>query len=767
MKLPLKLTILSSLYLSMEFPFLLTTNQHEPLKSGSKSKSTEPIIYTIARMYLYLLLLLLLSAPIITAPGKKAVFEWKPVAGSSSYSLEVKDGKNKTLIDTKLQDTKFELNLRPGNYQFRVSAINKFGKLLIRSPWHELILSLQDSLTRNTPENLLVLEEVKIGVLKNDIQRVSIRGKNFTPKVSLTVRSASGSIPVRNVVFQNSSNLLFSLDLKNAAPGNYDLILEGPDKKQLVNPNFYLVGFDLDKTRKLPSIIAAEPVITEIFMGVKQKELQEIVLTGNNFTDGIKISVRSGHSEIPVKDFIFSDSTRIRFTLNLSNVKPDTYDLSLENPGKKILVTRNFYYLGSDITKIEKIEDIDLLPQINQVKFGLKEGKKHPVLLEGRNFVSVTKILLKSDFAVIPVTGFKTEKNAFIRFNLDLSLLKPGNYDLILETQDKANVTTNNFYILGFDPELAKDYPNVNIENGISVSEINFGVRDIDRQPVKIIGKNFSKKMKITVKSGGRRIPVIALNVPDANHLEFILDLSGAKPDVYDLILENPDRKSFTSANFYMLGEDVDALDTLAASAIEAEIEDVIFGGRNGKTQPVEISGKKFSNKMKIALRSSFGSIPLRNMAVVNSEKIRFSMDLSGAEPDMYDLYIECPGYKTLRKENFYMVGLDLDNVQKLPEDTGPAPEFAQANFGLKEKGRQRVTIQGNHFANKMKLYVNSAFSRIPVSDISIRDGSVASFTLNLSGAKIDAYDLIMENPGKKKAISKNFYFIGSEVDSN
>ena len=54
---------------------------------------------------------------------------WKPIPKIKNYQLQVRDSAKKVIVDKKLKETSYTLELEPGNYEHRVGVYNKFNKL--------------------------------------------------------------------------------------------------------------------------------------------------------------------------------------------------------------------------------------------------------------------------------------------------------------------------------------------------------------------------------------------------------------------------------------------------------------------------------------------------------------------------------------------------------------------------------------------------------------------------------------------------------------
>jgi len=95
--------------------------------------------------------------------------------------------------------------------------------------------------------------------------------------------------------------------------------------------------------------------IKEILYGAKTQSEQKVTLIGKNFLERTKVSVRSGENILSVKNFNYLNGTEIGFTLDLQNAKDGVYELTLENPRKKIFRRPNFYVLKETVEKAKEL----------------------------------------------------------------------------------------------------------------------------------------------------------------------------------------------------------------------------------------------------------------------------------------------------------------------------------------------------------------------------------------------------------------------------
>ncbi|MEQ9363741.1 MAG: hypothetical protein RIF32_05835 [Leptospirales bacterium] len=73
------------------------------------------------------------------APVKRDI-EWRPVADSHGYLLQLRDQNTRLIIERRLDVSRTTVELQPGRYTLRVASLNKFGKPASWTAWANLNL---------------------------------------------------------------------------------------------------------------------------------------------------------------------------------------------------------------------------------------------------------------------------------------------------------------------------------------------------------------------------------------------------------------------------------------------------------------------------------------------------------------------------------------------------------------------------------------------------------------------------------------------------
>lgn len=165
--------------------------------------------------------------------GSKTVIQWKSVENASSYKLEIRPEKDKQ-IQLSLKENEALLDLKPGKYEYRVGALNKFKKVKHWSKWYPL-----DVVYSEPPQ---ILEESKYTfTLPEKEKEIIVKGKNFLEEIEIELESNSERVPIQNFKRVSDSELKFTVNLESKTkPEQWGIILRNPLNK-VTKKNSFIV----------------------------------------------------------------------------------------------------------------------------------------------------------------------------------------------------------------------------------------------------------------------------------------------------------------------------------------------------------------------------------------------------------------------------------------------------------------------------------------------------------------------------------------------
>ena len=180
-----------------------------------------------------ILLFFLLFTSLLNAEQE---IEWAPSKFAIEYHIEIRDFRTKKIkVNKKLKQTKYKINnLDEGLYEYRIGVYTT-KKETVYTDWTSL--SITQSLE---PE--AAIDEVYYGTLKDKYQEIFISGNNFVEDTKIEVFNENTRLEIKRVVVKSSKELSFTIDLKSAKAGKYDLRILNPLGKDFLKRGFYIIG---------------------------------------------------------------------------------------------------------------------------------------------------------------------------------------------------------------------------------------------------------------------------------------------------------------------------------------------------------------------------------------------------------------------------------------------------------------------------------------------------------------------------------------------
>lgn len=184
----------------------------------------------LIKAFLQLFVLFFFTLNLKSEPTKEIKVDWNPVNGAIKYSFQLKDKKEKILVNKIILENSILMNLSNGSYTYRVGAMNKKGKLFY-SKWIPLDIKFSF-----LPE---VIEPLEINEVNTKAKRISIKlkGINFQEESKVHILNLNEKLPVK-ILNWSKEEIELEVDLKNRTKENYSLILENPNNRKFVKENF-------------------------------------------------------------------------------------------------------------------------------------------------------------------------------------------------------------------------------------------------------------------------------------------------------------------------------------------------------------------------------------------------------------------------------------------------------------------------------------------------------------------------------------------------
>ncbi|MCB1176953.1 MAG: hypothetical protein KDK36_05175, partial [Leptospiraceae bacterium] len=199
---------------------------------------------------LLITLLMIFSFPLFSQEKKKVVLRWKETSTAIFYIVEIRNKEKEIIFKEKLEDTSIPVELIPGNYERRISIINKLGEEEVTKEWapFKIVLLVAPELESEEPVELFKDE--------NPV-KLKLKGKNFSKDMEVKIRKGELDIPIQKVDVQDENNAIVEINPEELPEGKYDIILENKRKQKKV------MGYIVAKNPSEEEKPVEEPVTEE------------------------------------------------------------------------------------------------------------------------------------------------------------------------------------------------------------------------------------------------------------------------------------------------------------------------------------------------------------------------------------------------------------------------------------------------------------------------------------------------------------------------
>ena len=295
----------------------------------------------VSNFKLSLKLFLILFLFTVFNAGAQNRIEWKEVAGADHYLIEIKQN-DKIIIKTGSDVPYLPLFLPPGEYYFKIKAINTFGKISSESEWKKLKIS-------EPPEPFIIDLSPSVIYEKTDTElTANIYG--FTAETVFYLEDTNGTrinteisgLPNNGGSTDLWKKIILIPEKKHLKSGTYSLVMENPDGKTSILENSLNV-----KKRNKPKIIDFTP--GEFKTG--ENDITAVLRVSGVYQDS-SVSFE-GPTHIPFSIISFNENS---FTLNMdfTEAEPGWYSVSVINASGEKDYKKNIFKVQKAKTKPEE-----------------------------------------------------------------------------------------------------------------------------------------------------------------------------------------------------------------------------------------------------------------------------------------------------------------------------------------------------------------------------------------------------------------------------
>lgn len=370
--------------------------------------------------------------------------EWKTIKGAYGYVIEIRNADKKVILEKKVKENLFPIELPKGKYDLRVAPLNVFKKPAVWSHWHPLEIIISRKPVVGLEEPILLIKEDSLQPV------VEIFGDNFLENTKVEIIRKGKKIPIKETKLENSRLLVLKLNLNTVFPGKYHLVLKNPNKKVTTKKEFVIVQDVRDslviKNNLRPVITLSEPIV-----GYYQTKLQKIELRGENFQDDTKIKfIGKDGMALPIEGKEVKSPEVLSVDLNLENAKIGTYDLVLKNPSTKRVRKPDFL-----IIKPKEL----VIRSESPVILELGSAPTQKIEIKGENFLPETSVSIYSNAGTLSVLNKSFESDKKLIVEVKLRRARPGKYHLTLINPNNEQITKKDFLEIQEEQIVIKEPP--------------------------------------------------------------------------------------------------------------------------------------------------------------------------------------------------------------------------------------------------------------------------------------------------------------------
>ncbi|MCU0821829.1 MAG: hypothetical protein MUC95_05065 [Spirochaetes bacterium] len=265
---------------------------------------------------LFLFLYLLVSPVIPLSAGEKEVeVKWKDVPRAYGYLVEIKNDKDKVVIQQRTNDSFLNFSLIEGDYQARISALNKFQKIAVSSKW--FAVRIRQSLK---PEFISISQsEFVIGPHQS---AAVISGKDFQEYCRVSFRNNGVELDADETSFISREKLDIKIYASKFQPGYYDIIITNPGGSSASAEEKIFFGYR-------PEFLSVSP--SDITLSGSGVPLE---ISGDRFDKDCAVTLSQGGTSIKPEKTERLSEKNIRITVNPLELREGFCSIIISNYGK-------------------------------------------------------------------------------------------------------------------------------------------------------------------------------------------------------------------------------------------------------------------------------------------------------------------------------------------------------------------------------------------------------------------------------------------------
>ncbi|HOT03148.1 MAG TPA: PKD domain-containing protein [Methanolinea sp.] len=534
----------------------------------------------------------------------------------------------------------------------------------------------------------------------------NLSGTGFFGTPTITFSNSTHSFNADSVTRVSDSLLQGNVNLAGKAAGDYNVTVTNPDglssapfsKFTIVNPDPTIVSFDPEQ-------------------GETTESAKVVTVTGTNFLNGAGVNLTKSGKPTIIGEVTFGGPTSLTSVFNLTGSEAGAWNLVVTNPdGNSVQATNPF------IITNPPPNPISILPTSGENSNPIAGATLH-----GTGFLPDSAVKLVKGTGIIQATILNvnvTTQTIMCVFNLDGAAVGPWDV-VVTNTGDNLNGTLpGGFFIrypsppnpTGIDPASAPNNAPVSITN--------------------LSGTGFKPGATVLLNRGGTNITAANVTVSSEEKITCNFNITGATPDLWDVIVINEDGQAGTSADLFEIRYPAPTVSSVSPPK----------GYNNQASAALTIMGSGFRSAATVRLNStSAPDIVATNVSVGSVSQMSCSFNLSGkAVGDYYVIVTNDDGQSNSPSSGaMFTVEYPYPSITSIEPPMGSNTNTALA-----------CSIAGNYFRpNATVKFTRSGYADILATGEQVINPNTLNFTVNLSGRAPGDWNVVVRNDDSKAMV--------------
>ncbi len=524
---------------------------------------------------------------------------------------------------------------------------------------------------------------------------VTITGGNFFSGAVVRIEKDNGTskkvITATNVNVVNATQITATLNVHNAEPGNWDVVVVNPDGQ-----SGKLTGGFVIVQQGAPQIESVNP------FSAPNTGTVTVTIKGSMFLRGATVRLtKSGQTDIVGMNVNFVNSTTLTCQFDLRDKAPGDWNVVVRNPDGKEGKRDNAFKITAPAPVVSGITPYT----------GANTGMVS-VTITGNNFFKGAMAFLRLNGVSIEGINPSVLSRTTMTCQFNLSRRQPGKWDVVVRNTDMQEGKKAGAFTVTATAALTGITPNSGENNG-TVS-------------VTITGSNLWTGASVILRRSGQP-DIIGTNV-QANaantQLTCQFNLTGASPGWRSLVVANPYSPSVVLGNAFLVRAPAPSITSVTPSE-----------GLNSTSVTVRLYGSNFYPGMIAKLiKDGQADIGGTNVSVLSQKEATCTFNLVGRAPGKWTV-------RVVNADDRYGELKDGFVIKAQAKVSAITPNRGYSGSSVS------VVISGSNFWSGAKVLLRkSGQNDIVATNVVVESGTRIRATLNLTGAAKGAWDVVVIN---------------------